>query len=160
MTTPDTSIDVNVEDLPLNNSLLSVATFAPILLADDLALAIAVRADGLEALDHGTHLAHHGLHTVAIATGTLSNGAFLATTSIALRADHGLLQSEFRHLTSVDILEGDLVGVVDGTSLWWAALLHSSAKHTSKAATEGGSASKELREQVLGIHATCTSAAL
>ena len=156
---PDAPVNVDVEDLSLDDGLLAIAAFAPIFLADDLALAIAVRADGLETLDHGTHLPHHGLHTVTVAAGALSNGALLATTSIALGADHGLLQSELRDLASVNILEGDLVGVVDGASLWRATLLHSSTEHASKATTECGSASEELREQVLGIHTTSTSAA-
>lgn len=83
----DTLVDVDVEHLAIDRGLLSVALLAAILLLDDLALTVTIRADSLETLDHGTHLAHHGLHTMAIAAGTLLNGTLLATETLTLGAD-------------------------------------------------------------------------
>lgn len=141
---PDAPIHMDVENLSLDDGLLAVAALAPILLADDLAFTIAIGADSLEPLDHGAHLTHHGLHTVAITASTFSHSTLFATPAIALGADYGLLQGELRDLASVDILKGDLVSVVDSASLWWAALLHSSTKHASKTTAECRTASKEL----------------
>lgn len=141
---PDTSVDMDVKDLSLNNGLLAIAALAPILLTDDLAFTTAVGADGLESLDHGAHLAHHGLHTVSIASSALLDSTLLATTSITLGADYGLLQSELGDLASIDILEGNFVGVVDGASLGRTALLHSSTEHAPQATAECGTSSEEL----------------
>lgn len=66
----DTAVDVNVKDLALNNGLFTVTVAAAVLLTDDLSFTVAVRADGLEALDHWAHLAHHGLHTRTVTAGT------------------------------------------------------------------------------------------
>lgn len=157
----DTSIHMDVEDLSLDNCLLSVAALALVLLADDLSLSITVWADSLEALDHGSHLAHHGLHTVTIATSTLLDSALLSTTAIALRADNRLLERKLRNLATVDILQRDLVYMVDCPGLWRATLLHtSSTKHSTKsaAAAESSSTTKELGEEILSVHATGSSA--
>lgn len=101
----DTSVHMDVEDLSLDDSLLAVAALALVLLADDLSLTITVGTNGLETLDHGAHLAHHGLHTVAITAGALLDGTLLSTTTIALRADNGLLERKLGNLAPVDILE-------------------------------------------------------
>lgn len=154
----NTPINVYMEDLSLDNGLLPTAALAPILFADDLAFSVAVRADSLEPLDHRPHLAHHGLHTVAVAPGTLLDGTLLPATPITLRADDGLLQGELGDLASVDILQRDLVNVVDGAGLGRATLLHTT---TTKHAAESRAAPKELREEVLGVHpASTTTAAL
>lgn len=84
---PNTSVDVDMQDLSLDGCLLSVTCLAPILLSDYFTLSVAVWADSLEALNHGTHLAHHGLHAVAIASRTLLDGTFLSTSSIAFGAN-------------------------------------------------------------------------
>jgi hypothetical protein len=86
-----TLVDVDVEHLALDDGLLAGALLALVLLADLLALTVAVRADGLESLDHGTHLAHHGLHTLALAALASLHSALLTTASITLGADHALL---------------------------------------------------------------------
>jgi hypothetical protein len=83
----NTLVDVDVEDLALNNGLLAVTLLAAVLVTDDLALAITVGADGLEALNHRAHLAHHGLHTATVAAGALLDSTLLATTAITARAD-------------------------------------------------------------------------
>ena len=83
----NTLVDVDVEDLALNNGLLSVTLLAAVLVTDDLSLAVTVGADGLEALDHRAHLAHHGLHTATVAAGALLNSTLLATTAITARTD-------------------------------------------------------------------------
>ena len=148
---PDTLINVDVEDLALHNGLLAVAALAAILVADNLTLAVAVGAHGLEALDHGAHLAHHGLHTGATATGTRFDGAFLAAAAITTGADDRLLQSQLRDLAAVDILQVDLVNVVDRPRLLRALLARTAAEHASEGAT---AAAEELGEQILRTHAT------
>lgn len=85
--TADTLVDVDVEDLAVDSGLLSVALLAAVLLLDDLTLSVTVGADSLEALDHGTHLAHHGLHTVAITASATLNRTLLSTKAFALRAN-------------------------------------------------------------------------
>src|SRR5271155_4385618 len=54
----DASVDMHVQHFSLHNRLLPHASFAPVLVADDLAVALAVGADGLESLDHRAHLPH------------------------------------------------------------------------------------------------------
>jgi hypothetical protein len=85
--TADTLVNVDVEDLAVNGGLLSVALLAAVLLLDALTLSVTVGADSLEALDHGAHLAHHGLHTVAITASASLDSTLLSTKTIALRAD-------------------------------------------------------------------------
>jgi len=156
---PDTSIHMDVEHLPVDDRLLSVALLAAVLLLDDLTLAVAVGAGGLEALDHGAHLAHHGLHTVAVASGAAADGALLAAAALALGADDGPLQSQLGDLAPVDILQGDLVRVVDRPGLGRAAVLHA-AEHASQSAAEAAAAAKELGEEILRGHAATSTAAL
>jgi hypothetical protein len=153
-TTPDTLVDVDVENLPVDNSLLAIALLATVLGVDNLALAAAVGADGLEALDHGTHLAHHGLHAMSVASGAALNCSVLAATTFTLSADDGALQSQLGDLATVDVLQGDLVGVVDGAGLGGAAALAAAA---AEHAAEAAAASEELGEQVLGSHATAAA---
>lgn len=100
-----TTVDVNVEDLALDDGLLAIALLALVLLADLFTLAVAVWTDSLETLNHGTHLAHHCLHTLAVAARTCLDSALLTTSSIALGADDRLLQSELRDLSAVNVLE-------------------------------------------------------
>lgn len=145
-----TLVNVNVEHLALHNGLLAVTLLAAVLLADDLTLAIAVGADSLEALDHGTHLAHHGLHTAAIAACARLDGAILTATTFAAGTDDGLLQGQLRDLATVDIFQVNLMHVVNGASLLRASVAHATAEH----ATEAAAAAEELREQVLGVHTT------
>jgi hypothetical protein len=101
---PNASVDVDVQDFPFNDGLLSGALFTPIPVADDLALALAVVADSLEPLNHGTHLSHHVLHTATITASTLLDSTILATTAFAFGANDGLLQGKLRNLSSVDVL--------------------------------------------------------
>ena len=145
-----TLVDVDVQHLALHHGLLTVAALAAVLVADDLALPVAVGADGLEALDHGTHLAHHGLHTAATTASALLDGTFLASTTITATADDRLLERQFRHLAAVDILQVHLVHMVDGAGLLGAGIAHATTEH----ATERTAAAEELREEVLGVHAT------
>ena len=100
-----TTVDVYVKDLALDDGLFAVALLALVLLADLFTLAVAVWADSLETLDHGTHLAHHCLHTLAVAARTCLDSALLTTSSIALGADDGLLQGELGNLSAVNVLE-------------------------------------------------------
>lgn len=151
----DALVDMDVEDLAVDNGLLAVALLAPILVLDDLALSVAVGADGLEALDHGAHLAHHGLHALAVTARALLDRALLAADAGALGADDGPLESQLRDLPAVDVLEGDPVRVVDGAGLGRAAVVHTT-KHAAHAA-EATTTAEELREQVLGGHAAATS---
>lgn len=154
---PDTLVDVDVEHLALNNGLLTTALLAAVLVTDHLSLTVTVWANGLEALDHGTHLAHHGLHTGTIAAGTRLDGAFLTTAALAARANDGLLQRQLRDLAAVDVLQVDLVNVVDGTGLLRASVPHTTAEHAAKRTT---AAAEELREEILSAHSTTGATAL
>lgn len=150
-----TLVNVDVQHLALDNGLLAATLLAAVLLADDLALTIAVRADSLEALDHGTHLAHHGLHTATVAARALLDGTILATAALTARTDDRLLQGQLGDLTTVDILQVDLVHMVNGASLLGACVAHATTEHSAKSTT----AAEELREQVLGVHTTTGTAA-
>lgn len=96
-------VNVHVQDLPLDDRLLAVALLALVLLPDALTLAVAIRTHGLESLDHGTHLAHHGLHTLAIAALACLHRTILASAPITLGANDALLQCELRDLAAVDV---------------------------------------------------------
>lgn len=152
----DTTVDVDVQYLSVDNRLLSVAPLAAILVLDKLALTVTVGASSLETLNHGTHLAHHRLHTVTITTRAALDGALLASTTLALGADDGALERKLGDLAAVDILQRDLVGVVDSARLGRAtARGAAAAEHASEAAQ--AAATKELSKQVLGSHATAAS---
>jgi hypothetical protein len=149
----DTLVDVDVEDLPLNDGLLTIAALAAVTLADSLTLTITVWANSLETLNHRSHLAHHSLHTRAIAAAARLNGAFLATAAITTSADDRLLQRQFRHLSTVDILQVNFVNVVDGAGLLGTLFPHATAEHTAESATTA----KELGEEILCTHSTSTT---
>lgn len=151
-----TLVDVDVQHPALHHGLLAVAFLAAVLVADDLTLTVTVRADGLEALDHGTHLAHHRLHTATIAAGTLLNRTLLASAAVATSTNDRLLQSQFGHLAAVDVLEVDLVHMVNGTGLLGASIAHATTEHPA----ECTAAAEELREQILSVHATGATAVL
>lgn len=151
-----TFVDVDVQHLALHDGLLTVAFLATVFVTDDLALTVAVRTDSLESLDHGTHLAHHCLHTATIATRALLDSTLLASAAIASGTDDGFLQSQFRHLAAVNVFEVDLVNVVNSAGLFGASIAHATAEHP----TERTAATEELREQILGVHATGAAAAL
>ena len=156
----NTLVDVDVQDLALDCCLLSVALLAAVLLADNLTLSVAIGADGLEALDHGTHLAHHHLHTLTVAACACLDGALLTTATITLGAQDGLLQGELGDLALVHVLERDLVDVVNGAGLFRAGITtttHAAAEHAAEATT---AAAEELREEILGVHAAAHAALL
>lgn len=154
LTTLYAPVDVHMQHLAVDDSLLASTLLAAILVLDDLSLSVAVRARGLESLNHGTHLSHHRLHTVAITAHALLDGALLSTSTLALGADDGALQRQLGDLAAVDILERNLVGVVNCAGLGRALVAHAAAaKHASKSAT----ATKELGKQVLGSHTTATA---
>jgi hypothetical protein len=151
----NSSIYVNVQYLALDNGFLSQTSLAPIFLTNRLSLALAVRTDSLESLDHRPHLPHHGLHARAVATRASLYRAFFATASVTGWADYGFLQGKFRHFAAIDVFEGNLVNVVDDTCFLWACFAHSAAKHPAK----GTAATEELSEQIFSVHAS-TAAAL
>jgi hypothetical protein len=152
----DAAVDVNMKNFPVHNRLLSVALSASVLLLDELSLAAAVGADRLEPLDHGAHLAHHGLHAVAVAARTPTDSSFLASNAVALGANDGTLQCQLRDLALVDIFQRHLVNMVDCTCFRGAALLHA-AKHSAETAAEAA-ATEELGEEILGCHTAAGSA--
>lgn len=156
-TAPNTAVDVNVENLAVDDCLLAVALLAAVLVLDGLTLAIAVGADGLEALDHGTHLSHHGLHAVAVTAGAALNGAVLSTATFALGANDGALKGELGDLAPVDVLKGDLVSVVNGAGLGGTAVGHTTAAEHAAEATAEAATAEELSEQVLSSHTTTTA---
>lgn len=147
----DAPVDVDVENLSVNGGLLAVALLAAILILDNLAFTIAVGADSLEALNHGAHLAHHGLHTSTVTARALANGTILSSKAVALGADDGSLQRKLGNLATVDILERNFVGVVDGASLGRSAVLHATTKHATHSAK--ATTAKELSKQVFSSHA-------
>jgi hypothetical protein len=148
----DTLVNVDVQHLALNCGLLSVALLAAVLLTNNLAFSVAVGADSLEALDHGTHLAHHHLHTLTIAACASLDSTLLAATTITLGTQDGLLQGELGDLALVHVLERDLVDVVDGAGLLGTSLTtHATTEHATEATA---AAAEELREEILGVHAT------
>jgi hypothetical protein len=154
----NTAVDVDVEDLAIDHCLLAEALLAAVLVLDDLALAITVWAHCLEALDHGTHLAHHRLHAVAVACCAFPDSTFLAAAALALGADDGALKGQLGDLAAVDVLERDVVNVVDRLGFAGAALVVHATEHAAEAAAHAAAA-KELREEVLGRHATAATSA-
>lgn len=153
----NTLVDVNVEDLALDDGLLGVTLLALVLLADLLTLTIAVGADGLESLDHRTHLAHHGLGTSTLAALASLHGTLLTTAAITLGADDALLESKLRNLAAVDVLERDLVNVVDGARLLGAGVAAAEhAAHTAESSTTAAAA-EELCEQVFSGHSAAAA---
>jgi hypothetical protein len=153
VTTLDATVDMNMQDLALDNGLLAHTLLAPVLISDGLALALAIGADSLEALNHGAHLSHHGLHASTLTAGTGSNSTLLSTSAIARRADDGFLKSQLGDLTSVDVFKGDFVNVVDGSCFLGTGVSHAATKHTTEPATEA-TAAEELSEKVLSGHTT------
>lgn len=121
------AVDVHVQDLPLDDSLLPLADLAAILILNNLAFAVAVGADSLESLNHRSHLAHHRLHAVAVAASALPDGTLLSTQSFTGLADNGPLKRQLRRLAAVDVLERNLVGVVDCSRLRGSALAGATA---------------------------------
>ena len=146
-----TSINMDMQDLPLDDGLLAQAFLASVLVPYHLPLALAIRADSLKALDHWPHLAHHSLCTRTPASCACSNGTFFATSTIAGRTDDGFLERQFRHLALVDVFQRYFMDVMDCSSFLRTGVTHPAAKHTSKGPT---TATKELREQILGIHSS------
>lgn len=100
-----TTVNMNVEHLPVDNRLLAAALLAAILVLKNLALPVAVGTDGLEALDHGTHLPHHRLHAVTVTASTPPDCTLLAASTLALRAYNGALECKLGNLSAVDILK-------------------------------------------------------
>lgn len=149
-----TLVNVDVEHLAFHNSLFRITLLATVLVSDRLTLTIAVRAYSLETLNHGTHLAHHGLHTATVAARTLLDSTFLATTTITPTADDGLLECQLRDFALVNVFEVHLVHVVDGTGLLGASFTHTTSEHSTKAAAE------ELRENILRVYTTTVLHAL
>jgi hypothetical protein len=153
-----TLVNVDVKHLALNDGLLAVALLAAVLVTDALSLSVTIRANGLEALDHGAHLAHHGLHTATVAARALLDRSLLTTAAITATADDGLLEGQLGYLTLVDILKGNLVHVVDCSGLLWAGVTHATSEHSTEGAA--AAAAEELREQIFRIHATAAAAVL
>lgn len=153
----DTLVNVDVKHLALHNGLLAAAALAAVLVADDLTLTITVRADGLEALDHRTHLAHHALHTGTTTAVTRLDRTLFTTAAIAARADDRFLQCQLRDLATVDILQVDLVHMVDGTGLLRASVPHSTTEHATKGTP---TAAEELCKEILSAHSTSGTSAL
>jgi hypothetical protein len=141
------AVNRHVEHLALNDGFLTLALLAAVFVAEDLTLALAVRADRLESLDHGSHLAHHHLHALAVAARASLYGTSLAAAAIAVGADDGLLQGQLRDLAVVDVLEGYLVDVVNGAGFLGARVAHAAAEHASEATP-----SEELGEEIFGAH--------
>lgn len=153
----DAAVDVDMKDLALDDGFLAVALLTPVAVANDLALALAVGADGLEALDHRTHLPHHVLHAPTLTAGTFLHSTLFSAAAVALGANDGFLKGELGHFTAVDVLERHLVDMGDCPRLLWAGIPHATAEHAAEWAT---TASEELCEEVLGGHAAAAHTTL
>lgn len=153
-------VHMHMQHLALDDRLLGVALLAFVLVPYALALAVAVGAHGLEALDHGTHLPHHRLHTLTITTLASLHCALLATSALALGADDALLQRQLAHLSSVDVFQRHFVHMVDRPRLLGASIPHAAAHTAAEHAAKGpAAATEELREQVLSGHAAAHATA-
>lgn len=152
----DASVDVDVQDFSFNNGLLALAALASISISNGFAFSLTIRTDCLKTLDHRAHLSQHSLDAGTIAAHAFLDSALLASPAIAGRAQHRLLQSKFRDLALVDILERDFVNVVDCPSLLRTSFSHATAEH----AAESTSTTKELCEEILCCHATAWHASL
>jgi len=147
----DSTVNVNMKDLTVDDCLLAHAPLAAVLVLEKLTLTIAVWANSLESLDHGTHLAHHCLHAVAVAASASSDRALLAAATLAFGADNGPLKGELRDLSPVDVLERHIVSVEDRLCLLGTALMVHAAKHAAQATSEA-TATEELGKQVFCGH--------
>ena len=153
-----TLVNVDVEHLALNDGLLAITLLAAVLVTNGLSFTVAVRANCLEALDHGAHLAHHSLHTATVTASALLDSTLLTATAITASTDNGLLEGQLGHLTLVDIFEVNLVHVVDRPGFLWAGVTHATSEHSAEGAA--AAAAEELREQIFGVHATTAAAML
>jgi hypothetical protein len=153
MATLDTTVDMNMQHLALDDGLLAHALLAPVLISDGLTLTLAVGADSLEALNHRAHLSHHSLHTSTLTTWASSNSTLFASSTIARRADDGFLEGQLGDFASVDVLEGDLVNVVDGSCFLGTSVSHATTEHTTEPPAEAATA-EELSEEILSGHTT------
>jgi hypothetical protein len=151
----DTTINMDMKDLAIDNSLLAQALFAAVLILEYFSLAVAVGADRLESLDHGTHLAHHRLHTVTVAARAPPDRTLLATATLALRADDRALKCELGDLSSVNVFKRDVVSVKDSLRLLRTTLMVHAAEHAAEATAEATTAEK-LGKEVLRRHAAAT----
>jgi hypothetical protein len=151
-TTADTLVDRDMKDLPLNSRFSAIALLAAVLVLDQLALAMALGTQRLEALNHRPHLPKHGLVTQTVTSGTLPHRSFLATAALALWAEDRLLQRQLGHLAPVHILEADLVNVVNRSGLLWTRIRAHVTEHATHA--------EELRKEVLSGHAAAHASLL
>lgn len=147
-----TFVDADFEDLALMVDLLAVALLAAILGVDDLTLTLTFGTGLLHLLNHGTELTKDDLDTLTIASATCLDGTLLSSMAIALLAENLLLKSKLGELADVELLERDLDTVDEILALARAAW--SSASTAEEAAT---SATEELGEEILGVHAAAHS---
>ena len=149
-------IDKDLEHLALVDDLLAEAALAAILRVDDLALAVAVAARLLNLLDHRAELAEDDLDPLTVAALAALDGALLASLALALGAENVLLKRELGRLALVEVLERDLDPVHEVLALLGS--LGSSSAASSLSAEEASSAAaKELRKEVLRVHAAHSS---
>lgn len=147
---------MDLEDLALVDNLLAVARLASVLGVNDLALAVTVATLLLDLLDHRAELAHDNLDALAVARVASLDGAFFAAFALALAAQDMLLQCELGHLALVQVLKRNLDPVHEILAL---ARARRSTSPSAGAAKEAAATAKELREQVLRVHAAAHAAA-
>lgn len=145
-------VDADLEDLALLVDLLAVALLAAVLGVDDLTLTLALGAGLLHLLNHGAELAEDDLDTLTIASATCLDSTFLATATLALFAENVLLEGKLGDLADVELLERYLDTVYKILALAGAAGTSASTTEESTA-----SATEELREEILGVHAATHS---
>lgn len=147
-----TLVDSDFEDLTLLVDLLAVALLAAVLGVDDLTLTLALGTSLLHLLNHGTELTEDDLDTLTVASATCLDSTLLTTSTIALLAENVLLKSKLGDLTSVELFKRDLDTVNEILAL--ARTTRASTSTTEETAT---SATEELGEEILGVHATAHS---
>ena len=84
-------VDRYEQYLAFDSCLFTAAFLATILLSYHLTLTLAVWANSLETLDHGTHLSHHSLHTGTVTARAGLDSSLFASTPITCRTYNGLL---------------------------------------------------------------------
>jgi hypothetical protein len=107
LTTPHPLVDVDLEHLSLADSLLAVASLAPILGVHHLARPLALVAWLLDLLHHRAELAEHDLDALPATRRAGGDRALLAATALAALANDGFRQGELLNLALVEVLEGD-----------------------------------------------------
>ena len=127
-----TRVDVNLQDLTLRCSLVTVTSGTTILWINDITGTVTLITLSLESLNHWAHLSCDEFETTTTTSGTLLNSSFLTTTSFTGLTQHCLVQSQLSSTSLVQLFQSSTDWMLHiGTFLWtpWSAT--GTAKHTT-----------------------------